>query len=193
MPLMVGGAVAAFMAAWLIPRISAQYILAIGATSMLISTVILATMPEQQIYWQVAFPSIAIVSLCPDFIFTAAQLIASGSVKRTEQGIAGSLIGTLLTYGISTGIGFGGTVEVYTNRGGRDLVRGYRSALYLAVGFATAALFISLIFVRIERDEREGWDEKDQPSSDVSPGSETPMEMEAANGLIRVAATAEKL
>ena len=179
MPLTVGGAVAALSAAWLIPRLHAQYILAIGATSMLISSAILATMPEKQIYWQVAFPSVVIVSFCPDFIFTAAQIIASGSVRRTEQGIAGSLIGTLLTYGISTGIGFGGTVEAYTNRGGTDIVRGYRSALYLAVGFAGAALIISLLFVRIKKDDREGWDEKDQQTP-LESGMQTPLDMESA-------------
>lgn len=74
--------------------------------------------------------------------------------------MAGSLIGTLLSYGISTGLGFGGTVEVHTNKGGSNLVRGYRSALYLGIGFSIASLVLSLLFVRIERDEREGWGEK---------------------------------
>lgn len=160
-PLTVGGVIAAFTAAWLIPRLPAQYILAIGATSMAISSIILATMPEQQIYWQAMFPAAAIVAFCPDFIFTASQIVASNSVAKTQQGVAGSLIGTLLTYGISTGIGFGGTVEIYTNRQGMDIIRGYRGALYLGIAFAVAALVLSLTCVRINKDVREGWEKED--------------------------------
>ena len=160
-PLTVGGAFAAVAAAWLIPRLSAQYILAIGATSVLVSNLLLATMPAQQIYWQTEFWAVAIVAFSPDFIFTAAQIVASNSVSKDKQGIAGSLIGTLMTYGMSTGLGFGGTVEFYTNRGGADLVKGYRSALYLGIGFAAISLVLSLLFVRIGKDNREGWDERE--------------------------------
>lgn len=174
-PFTVCGALAAVSAAWLIPRLSAQYILAIGSTAMLVANILLATMPAQQVYWQTAFFAVGIAAFCPDFIFTAAQIIASNSVKRSEQGIAGSLIGTLLSYGISTGIGFGGTVEVHTNHGGKDVVRGYRGALYLGVGFAAASLVLSLLFVRIKKDEREGWGEKDESKmTDIGSGNATP-------------------
>ena len=159
-PFTVGGALAAVVAAQLISRLSAQYIVAIGAGAMLMANLLLATMPAQQIYWKAAFFSIAIASFGPDFVFTAAQIIASNSVARKEQGIAGSLIGTLLTYGMSTGLGFGGTVEVHTNQGGKDPVKGYRSAAYLGIGFAATSLVLNLLFVRINKDEREGWSEK---------------------------------
>lgn len=159
-PFTVCGALAAITAAWLIPRLPAQYILAIGAAAMLIANILLATMPTQQIYWQTSFFAVSFAAFCPDLIFTASQIIASNAVARSEQGIAASLIGTLMTYGISTGIGFGGTVEVHTNRGGRDPVRGYRGALYLGIGFAAASLSLSLLFVRIKKDEREGWNDK---------------------------------
>ena len=161
MPLCVGGAIAAYCAAWLIPRLNASYILAIGALAMTITSVITASMPAQQIYWRTMFPAACFVAFCPDFIFTAAQIITSNSVQRKQQGIAGSLIGTLLTYGISTGIGFGGTVEVYTNDGGRNRVQGYKNALFLGTGFAAASCVLSLMFVRIKKDKREGWDDAD--------------------------------
>jgi hypothetical protein len=172
-PFTVGGAIAAISAAWLIPRLSAQYILAIGATAMLVANILLATMPAQQIYWQTSFFAVCLAAFCPDFIFTAAQIIASNAVARNEQGIAGSLIGTLLTYGMSTGIGFGGTVEVHTNRGGTDTVRGYRGALYLGVGFAAASLALSLLFVRIQKDDREGWGEKNETGQEMQGSTET--------------------
>jgi len=142
---------------------------------MMIANILLATMPAQQIYWQTSFFAVCFAAFCPDFIFTASQIIASNSVARNEQGIAGSSIGTLMTYGISTGIGFGGTVEVHTNRGGTDVVRGYRSALYLGIGFAAASLVLSLIFVRIKKDDREGWNDQDVAGEEMKVSSTTSM------------------
>jgi hypothetical protein len=99
------------------------------------------------------------MALCPDFIYTAAQIIATNSVKRREQGIAGSLISLLLLYSASLGLGFAGTVESETNEDGMAIVRGYRGALYLAIGLALAALILDILFVRVPKDTREGWAE----------------------------------
>lgn len=160
-PIAVCAASAAFIAAWLIPRLAAQWIMAIGALAVLVPQIILATMPAQQSYWPSVFPATVIQSFCPDFIFTAAAIIASNSVKRNEQGIAGSLIGTLQLYATSTGLGFAGVVEVHTNNHGTDSVRGYRSALYFGMGMAAAALVICAAWVRMPKDVREGWQGED--------------------------------
>ena len=106
------------------------------------------------------FPSVSIASFAVDFIFVASQVIASGSVGRKHQGVAGSLIGTLLTYGLSTGLGFAGTVEAYSNDGGQDQLGGYRHATYLAIGLAGLGLVGSLLFLRVPEATQEGWDEK---------------------------------
>jgi MFS family permease len=159
-PLTVLGAVAAILSAWLIPRLSAQYILAIGALCVTVSITLVATMPAQQSYWPQLFPAAVLMAFCPDFIFTAAQIIASNSVKRHQQGIAGSLIGTIITYGQSIGLGFAGTVERYSTGGEDDLVKGYRHALYFAIGLGVAALVLDLLFVRVAADTQEGWDEE---------------------------------
>ncbi|KAK7416683.1 hypothetical protein QQX98_005009 [Neonectria punicea] len=132
-PLTVFGVVAALLSAWLIPRLDAQYILAIGATCIVVSTTLVATMPAQQTYWAQLFPAAILMAFCPDFIFTAAQIIASHSVKREQQGIAASLIGTIVTYGQSIGLGFAGTIEKYTVSGDTDPVQGYRNALYFGI------------------------------------------------------------
>jgi MFS family permease len=157
LPLTVLGTAAAFLAGWLVPRLSAQVILGIGCTAAALSSILLATTPEHQIYWAMIFPSMVIIAFTADLIFAAAQIIASNAVGKEFQGAAGSLIGTLLTYGLSTGLGFAGTVEVYTNHGGKDLLKGYRAASFLAVGFAGAALVLNVLFVRMPKLNREGW------------------------------------
>ncbi|KAF7556465.1 hypothetical protein G7Z17_g1461 [Cylindrodendrum hubeiense] len=116
-PLAVCGAVAAILSAKAISYIAAEYIMAIGSLASCVALILIATMPEQQTYWAQVFPALILVAFGPDFLFTAAQIIASVTVKREQQGIAGSLIGTLLSYGLATGLGFAGTVEFYTNDG----------------------------------------------------------------------------
>jgi hypothetical protein len=156
-PHAVAGSLASPFAAWLIPRMAAQWILAFGAFTVLLSCILLATMPEQQSYWVQVFPATILMSLCPDFNYTAAQIITTNSVKRSEQGIAGSLIWLLTLYGASIGLGFAGTVEANTNDHGKEAVQRYRGALYLAIGLAVAALVIDTPFVRVPKDEIKGW------------------------------------
>jgi MFS family permease len=157
LPLTILGTFAAFLAGWLVPRLSAQVILGIGCTAAVASNILLAVTPAHQSYWAMIFPAMVIIAFSADLIFAAAQIIASNAVERRFQGAAGSLIGTLLSYGLSTGLGFAGTAEVYTNNGGKDVLKRYRSAVFLGVGFAGAALILNLLFVRMPKSSREGW------------------------------------
>lgn len=118
MPLTIGGCCAAILSAQAIRYLAVQYIIAIRSVATYASIVLIATMPEQQTYWAQEFPAIILCSFRPDFMFTAAQIIASATVRRRQQGIAGSLIATLLLYGLATGLGFARTVELYTNNNG---------------------------------------------------------------------------
>jgi MFS family permease len=169
-PHAVAGSLAAPFAAWLIPRMAAQWILAFSAITVLLSCILLATMPEQQSYWVQVFPATILMSLCPDFNFTAAQIIATNLVKKSQQGVAGSLIWLLQLYGASIGLGFAGTVEANVNDGGKDVLRGYRGALYLAAGLAGAALVIDVLWVRVPKDETEGWLEEGEDGVELKAG-----------------------
>ncbi|KAK5713355.1 hypothetical protein LTR17_017600 [Elasticomyces elasticus] len=155
------GVAAAFVSAKGVRWVPAQHIMAIGSLTTCVALVLIATMPEQQIYWAQMFPAMVFTAFGSDFLFTAAQIIASNTVKRHQQGVAGSLTGTLLSYGLSTGLGFAGTVEVYTNGHGRNVVQGYRNALYLGTGLAAVAMILAVLFIRIPKDQRDGWDEND--------------------------------
>lgn len=167
--LAVMGAVAAFASSYAIPRIPAQYILAIGSTSSCVASILVATTPAHQVYWAQIFPAMLFTAFGPDFIFTATQIIASNTVRRDQQGIAGSLMGTVLSYSLSIGVGISGTIEAYTNDNGHKILQGYRSALYFGIGLCVVATLIAVIFIRVPKDEREGWDENDTsaPSRDI--------------------------
>ncbi|KAG0652294.1 putative MFS-type transporter [Hyphodiscus hymeniophilus] len=161
-PLAGGGTVAALVSAWLVPKLDAQYILAIGSGCIMVSCVLVSTMPDEQVYWAQLFPAISILGFGPDFIFTATQIITSNTVRKSQQGIAGSLIGTIMVYGQSTGIGLASTVDSYTNHHGTTIGPGYRHALYLGIALSACAIIISSCFVRIPKDDREGWSLSDE-------------------------------
>ncbi|KAL8846244.1 MAG: hypothetical protein Q9221_008657 [Calogaya cf. arnoldii] len=163
LPLTIMGCANAFFAAWLVPRVPAQGIMGIGCFAMVIINVLLATVPAKLTYWAMCFPAMFISAFTIDLITTSAQIVASNTVPMKHQGVAGSLVGTLLSYGMSLGLGFAGTVEVNTSKSGTDLLRGYHSAAYLAVGLASTALALTIFFVRIPKDTREGWAEDHVP------------------------------
>ena len=159
LPLTIMGCVNAFFAAWLVPRVPAQVIMGIGCFAMVTINVLLATVPAKLTYWAMCFPAMFISAYTIDLITTSAQIVASNTVPMKHQGVAGSLVGTLLSYGMSLGLGFAGTVEVNTSKDGTDLLRGYHSAAFLAVGLASMALALTIFFIRIPKDTREGWAE----------------------------------
>lgn len=168
-PFGIFGVLGAVLAGWLIPRLAAQWIMAIGIVTVLVSNLLLATMPDQQIYWAQVFPTTILMAFCPDLVYTAAQIIACNSVRRVHQGTAASLVGVLNLYGNSLGLGFAGTVETVINKHATDMTTGYRAALYFGAGIAAIGLLIDVTSVRMVRDQREGWDD---PEDDIDVGAD---------------------
>ncbi|KAJ5979088.1 Major facilitator superfamily domain general substrate transporter [Penicillium viridicatum] len=134
-PYGIGASVAVIVAAWLITLLEAQYILALGCLTSFVAS-----------------------SLCPDFVYVAAQIIASNCVEKHEQGVAGSLIGTLNLYGNSLGLGFAGTIESQVSKRTNNEVAGFRVALWFGAALAVTALALDLGFVRLRHVDREDWD-----------------------------------
>lgn len=160
LPLTLLGGVNSFFAAWLVPRVPAQVIIGIGCFCIVAMNTLLATIPADITYWAMAFPAMFLCAFTIDLITTSAQIVTSNTVPMKHQGVAASLVGTLLNYGQSTGLGFAGNVEVHTYDNGKNLLHGYHCAAYLAVGLAAAAFVMSVGFVRIPKDTREGWEER---------------------------------
>lgn len=174
-PFVIFAIAASGLAAWMIPRLAAQWILAFGTLTILASAVLMATVPIHQTYWAQVFPSIVLFSFCPDFVYTAGQIIACSAVRRHQQGIAASLISTLNLYGNSLGLGFASTVEDKVAAARHNSILGYRAALLFGVGIAGVALVLGVFFVRMAKNEKEGWEEDEVmmgelPASAVTTG-----------------------
>ncbi|KAL5092466.1 hypothetical protein Trisim1_001719 [Trichoderma cf. simile WF8] len=168
LPMAVSGTGAAFFAAWVVRKLPAEMVVCIGALGAVVMNILIATMPVHQTFWAMVFPAMILAGCTGDMVFAAGQIIASSIVTRKHQGTAGSLIGTLFTYGLSTGLGFAGTVEIYINKDGTNLLGGYRGASYLGIGFAGAAIVLTLLFVRMKKNTVEGWQGEDAETAEPS-------------------------
>lgn len=92
-----------------------------------------------------------------DMSFPAASIIISNHLPREHQGLAGSLVNTLVNYSIALALGIASTVENNVNNGGQDLEKGYRGALYFGVGLAGFGLLMAIANLLIEiYEERRG-------------------------------------
>lgn len=84
--------------------------------------------------------------------FPAGTVILSNSMPRQHQGLAASLVNTVVNYSISIGLGIAGTVESNVNNGGIDTLKGYRGACYTGVGLAGLGVFLAACFMFVTWD-----------------------------------------
>ncbi|KAL1853199.1 multidrug-resistance type transporter aminotriazole resistance [Diaporthe australafricana] len=174
LPVLITGLIASVITGFLLgpAKFTPPVVMTIALCFFLTGITIFATAPVDQIYWAQTFVSIAVIPFGMDMSFPAATLILSNAVKKEHQGIAASLVATVVNYSISLGVGFGGTVEVYTNNSGKtkaDLLKGYKSALYLGVGLAGLGLAICLVYLARDLWKASQKAKGEKPTPSVSP------------------------
>ncbi|KIX97003.1 uncharacterized protein Z520_07117 [Fonsecaea multimorphosa CBS 102226] len=163
-PVAVSGACASVVTGILLSKLRPAMVMTIALTWFTVGHILVATTPVHQTYWAQTFVCLVVIPWGMDMSFPAATIILSNAVRKEHQGIAASLVTTIVNYSISLGLGFAGTVEVHVNRGGRtphDILLGYRGAWYLGIGFAGLGLCISIVFllkdyIRVNRKKNVG-------------------------------------
>ena len=149
-PCGISGCIAALTTGYMLSRVRTSYLMAVAMLAFCVGNVLLATMPVEQTYWTQTFFSLIITVWGMDISFPAGTIILSNYVPRQHQGIAASLVATVVNYSISIGLGIAGTVEAHTNQGGQDLLRGYRGAFYAAIGLSGGGFLFALYFIWTE-------------------------------------------
>ncbi|TKX21378.1 MFS transporter-like protein 120 [Elsinoe australis] len=145
LPLATNGALAAGIAVYLLPRVPAWVVFGLSMVFFLLGQILPALTPVHQSYWTMTFPLVMLVALGPDLSFASASLIVSDQVPKEQQGAAGSFVNTVVNYSIGIGLAFAGNLESRTNKGGHDVLQGYRSAWWLGTGFAAVGLVVTLL------------------------------------------------
>ena len=149
-PVAVVGALASVTTGILLGRLRPAWVMMIALTAFTVGIILVATAPIGQIYWGQTFFCTLIIPWGMDMSFPAATLILSNAVSKEHQGVAASLVNTVVNYSISLSLGFAGTIASHVDRGGRtpaDILLGYRGAWYIGIGLAGFGLFLSVVFV----------------------------------------------
>lgn len=146
-PVGVSGCTAALTTGFLLGRFRTSHLMTVAMLAFCIGNILFGTMPVSQNYWIQTFLGFTVTPWGMDISFPAATILMSNFVDKAHQGIAASLIVTIVNYAISIGLGIAGTVESRVNRGGRDLLRGYRGAFYSAIGLSGMGVVFALYFV----------------------------------------------
>ncbi|KIX94391.1 uncharacterized protein Z520_09777 [Fonsecaea multimorphosa CBS 102226] len=102
---------------------------------------------DKSTYWSWTFASLVVMPFGMDMSFPAATLVMSNFFPPQQQGVAGSLISTVVNYSISLGLGLASTVEVHVNNQGRDPLDGIRGGWFMGVGLGGLGIVICVAFV----------------------------------------------
>lgn len=148
-----------------------------------VGTILLATNPIGRSYWAQFFVSTVVVTWgmvsvfqasvsiphilmrSQDMSFPSSVIVLSNHMPPEKQGIAASLVNTVINYSISIGLGMSGTVESHVNKGGQNILQGYRGAWYLGIGFDGLGIMLAVCLIfswraTLKRKEREKLAEK---------------------------------
>ncbi|KAJ5121360.1 uncharacterized protein N7515_009321 [Penicillium bovifimosum] len=153
------GIIACVVTGWLMGRMRPGWIMVLSMSAFTLGNVLMAIAPVHQTYWALTFVALLVIPWGMDMSFPAATLMLSNAVERKHQGVAASLVTTIVNYSLSLSLGLAGTVEVHVNNGGHtpsDVLKGYRGALYLAIGLAGLGMSLSAIYAfKGHLDERQ--------------------------------------
>lgn len=172
-PIPLTGAIAAVVTGLVLHKLRPAWVMVIAMCCFLTGVILVATLDPYQIYWGQIFVTCLVAPFGMDMSFPSATIVVSDSVKKEHQGVAASLINTIVNYSISLGLGFAGTVDVNVNNGGqtwRDIQKGYRGALYMGIGLAGLGVAVAITFV-----SKTYWDDRkvaDRQISDENGGPE---------------------
>jgi MFS family permease len=158
-PAVICGILAAAITGFMLTHTPVSFVMLVSMTAFAIGLIIAATMPPNQSYWAQMFISVIIMPFGMDMSFPAASVILSNHMPREHQGLAMSLVNTVVNYSISIALGIAGTVEtsvVHDLNSPDQLLKGFRSAFYAGIGLSIAGVICGALFF-LRSMMKEGW------------------------------------
>lgn len=143
----IWGCVAALTVGFSIKRVGPAVLLLFSMIAFTCGSIILSVTPVHETYFRSCLGAMTILSFGMDLSFPAASIILSDELPMQYQGMAGSLVNTVVNYSMSLFLGIGATIERQINRNGEKPLEGFRAALYFAIGVGSLGILISGVFV----------------------------------------------
>jgi MFS family permease len=107
----VTGVFFALSTVYLVRRIGVSWVMLIAMMFFLVGSLLLSLVPLNQIYWLQTFIAIVIMPGAMNLSFPAATIVLSNALPKEKQGIAASLVATMVNYCIASGLGLAGTIH----------------------------------------------------------------------------------
>ena len=148
-PVVLSGLTATISVSQLYGRIPAHYLLTGAMAAFCLGNILIGTVPSDQTYWAQVFVSTLVTPFGMDVSFPAASLIVSNTMPSNQQGVAASMVNTVINWSISLGLGIAGTVESEMIKQGKTVLEGYRAALYVGIGLSGMGAIVGLLFCRV--------------------------------------------
>lgn len=145
-PVVPVGFVATALTGFLMHTTKPSLILCIALFAFTLGAVLIAVTPVAQSYWGLTFISLFVIPFGMDMSFPAATVTMSNTLLPEQQGIAGSLVATVVNYSMSLGLGIASTAQYYVDDNGVDILAGYRGAFYVSMGLGSAGILIAVTF-----------------------------------------------
>lgn len=157
-PAAVCGFLASGLTGFLLSKRVPVSVVMFGAMSAFMTVaMLLATMPVSQTYWSQAFVCAIIGPFGMDMSFPAATIMFSTSVPRHHQGMAASVVTTVVNYSISIALGFAGTMIAYTTPGATvdQVTSSVHHSAYMGVGLSGLGMCFAALSIILEIYERK--------------------------------------
>jgi hypothetical protein len=154
-PAVIAGLVAAGMTGFMLTHTPVSFVMMVSMIAFFIGIIISCVQPAHQVYWAQTFIGIIIMPFGMDMSFPAATVILSNHMPQEHQGLAASLVNTVVNYSISIALGIAGTVEVYAPNH-TDPLQSNRNAMYAAIGLSGLGVVLGLMFF-VKTFIKEGW------------------------------------
>lgn len=174
-PVAVTGIFFAFLTVWLMRRIAVSWVMLFAMFFFSLGSVLMAITPINQSYWANTFVAVVLMPGAMNLSFPAATILLSSALPKEKQGIAASLVATVVNYSISCGLGFAGSIHKHSLEFAGDQagirgpppalsvssptlieirLYGLRSAYWFSVALGALGMIIAALFIFVQRAEK---------------------------------------
>lgn len=161
-PAPISGIIASGFTGFLLTHAPVSLVNLLSMTAFFTGCTIAATMPVQQSYWSQMFVAIIVMPFGMDMSFPAATIVLSNHMPLEHQGLAASLVVTVVNYSISIALGIAGTAErgVYDrlmkSHDPHAMVKSLKAGFYTGMAMSMMGILLATFyFIRSLR--KEGW------------------------------------